>query len=490
MSKGACVMTLFASAVIGLPGQAYAEPPVVPSCAVWQACGTWDSFSEGGYDLYNNIWGDGAGPQCIWACSHGNWGAWADHPDTSGVKSYPNSGLPNLGAKPSAIGALTATFDCTVPAAGAYTTTFDIWSGRKTEIMLWMNKHGNHEPWARAYDSSGKPIPDVANVTVGGHTWNFYWNGGPRGFNVFSMVRTSNATSGTVDLKAVLQWLVDNSPLDDVTIDKIQFGFEISGSAGGMNFTTNSLDISFTSTSTAPPAAPTDLVAGVASATSVGLEWTDNSNNESGFAIERGTDGTTFTEIATVGSNVTSYTSGGLASGTRYHFRVRAFNTAGNTTSAYSNVASATPVQLGTGTGLKGEYFDNADLTSLKLTRTDATVNFNWGNGSPDASIGTDSFSVRWTGMVQPLFSGPYTFETFSDDGDRVWINGQLLINDWKIQRGGSGTNAATVLLTAGVKYPIVIEFMENSGGAAMQLLWSSSSQAKEVVPRTQLYPQ
>jgi hypothetical protein len=490
MSKGFCVMTLFASAVLASPGLAYAEPPVVPSCAVWQACGTWDSWSEGGYDLYNNIWGDGAGPQCIWACSHSNWGIWADHPDTSGVKSYPNSGLPNLGVKPSAIGALIASFDCTVPNAGAYTTTFDIWSGRRTEIMLWMNKQGNHEPWAHAYDSSGKPIPDIANVTVGGHTWNYYWNGGPRGFNVFSMVRTSNATAGTLDLKAILQWLVANTPLDDVTIDKVQFGFEISGSSGGMNFTTNSLDISFTSNDTGVPTAPTGLVASVAGATSVALSWTDNSSNESGFAIERGTDGTTFAEIATVGSNVTSYTSEGLSTGTTYYFRVRAFNTAGNTHSAYSNVAAATPLQLGTGTGLKGDYFDNADLTSLKLTRTDATVNFNWGNGSPDASIGTDSFSVRWTGTIQPLFSEPYTIETFSDDGDRVWINGLLVIDDWKIQRGGSGTHAATVLLTAGVKYPITVEFMENTGGAAMQLLWSSPSQTKEVVPKTQLYPQ
>lgn len=353
--------------------------------------------------------------------------------------------------------------------------------------MLWMNKLGAHEPWARQYDAGGNPIPEVANVSVGGHTWNAYWNGGARGFNVFSMVRTSNTNAGTVDIKACLTWLKDNLGLADVTIDKVQLGFEISQSPGGANFTMNAYDVSFTSGSTSPPVAPTNLAATVASATSVGLAWTDASNNESGFKIERGTNGTTFSEITTVGANVSSTTDAGLTTGTRYYYRVRAFNVGGN--SAYTNVASATPLQLGSGTGLNASYFDNSDLTNLKLTRTDASINFNWGNGSPDASVAPDSFSARWTGFIEPLFSETYTIETFSDDGDRVWINGQQVINDWKIQRG-SGTNSGSIALTAGVKYPITVEFMENSGGAAMQLYWSSPSQQRQIVPQTQLYTQ
>ena len=53
------------------------------------------------------------------------------------------------------------------------------------------------------------------------------------------------------------------------------------------------------------------------------------------------------------------------------------------------------------GTGLKGEYFDNANFTGLKLTRIDAAINFDWSTGSPDASIGVDTFSVRWTGQIR-----------------------------------------------------------------------------------------
>ncbi len=166
---------------------------------------------------------------------------------------------------------------------------------------------------------------------------------------------------------------------------------------------------------------------------------------------------------------------------------MRAYNVGGD--SAYSNEASATPMPIGNGTGLQGEYFDNADLTNLLLTRTDARVDFDWGNGSPDSTIGSDTFSVRWTGYVQPLFTETYTFKTFSDDGDRLWVNGVPLTDDWKT-RHGTKTSSDTMALTAGVKYPITVEFYENTGGAFMKLYWSSASQAQEIIPTTQLYPQ
>ena len=286
MFKGIGGGVLVAMVVLAAdPRPARADDPVVPACAVFQSCGQWATFSEGGYNLFNNIWGSGAGPQCLSACSHGNFGIWADHPATGGVKAYANSEYPSIAAKISAMASLTSTFDATVPTTGAFTTAYDIWSGRKVEIMIWMNKQGAHEPWARTYDAAASPIPEVANVTVGGHTWNAFWNGGPRGFNVFSMVRTSNTSAGTVDIKAVLTWLKDNLGLGDVVIDKVQLGFEISQSPGGSNFTMNAYDVSFTAASTTPPVAPTNLTATVTSAASVGLAWTDNSNNESGFSI-------------------------------------------------------------------------------------------------------------------------------------------------------------------------------------------------------------
>jgi hypothetical protein len=142
---------------------------------------------------------------------------------------------------------------------------------------------------------------------------------------------------------------------------------------------------------------------------------------------------------------------------------------------------------VGTGTGLHGDYFDNADLSAPKLSRTDATVNFDWGSGSPDPSMGADSFSVRWTGQVQAQFGETYTFYTTSDDGVRLWVNGVPLVNNWTDH--APTENSGTIALAAGQKVDVKMEYYENGGGAVAKLLWSSPSTPKQVVPMSQLYP-
>jgi hypothetical protein len=91
---------------------------------------------------------------------------------------------------------------------------------------------------------------------------------------------------------------------------------------------------------TSLPAAPSSLSATAVSTSQINLVWVDLSGNESGFKIERGTATSSWSQIATVGTNVTSYASTGLTASTTYSYRVRAYNTAGD--SAYSNTASAT----------------------------------------------------------------------------------------------------------------------------------------------------
>jgi titin len=89
-----------------------------------------------------------------------------------------------------------------------------------------------------------------------------------------------------------------------------------------------------------PPSAPTNLRATAVSTAQIDLTWTDNSGDEDGFTVERSADGTSFAPIATVGTNVTSYSSGGLNASTAYWYRVRAFRGTGS--SSYSNTAAAT----------------------------------------------------------------------------------------------------------------------------------------------------
>jgi glucose/arabinose dehydrogenase len=140
----------------------------------------------------------------------------------------------------------------------------------------------------------------------------------------------------------------------------------------------------------------------------------------------------------------------------------------------------------GTGTGLRGEYFDNIDFTNSKVVRTDGVVDFNWANGSPDLAIANDTFSVRWTGQIQPKFGEEYTFYTTSDDGVRLKINGQTVVDRFVNQASTTATGKIT--LAANQKYDIVMEYFENTGRANAQLEWSSTSQARQVVAATQLY--
>ena len=138
-----------------------------------------------------------------------------------------------------------------------------------------------------------------------------------------------------------------------------------------------------------------------------------------------------------------------------------------------------------TGTGLKGDYFDHMDLTGLKLSRTDATVGFDWGTGAPDPSLGSDNFSVRWTGQVKAPYTETVTFYTFTDDGVRLWVNNQLLIDKWVQQPSTEWTGS--IALMAGQRYDIRMEYFDGTFNAVAKLLWSSPSIERQVIPQSQL---
>ncbi len=144
------------------------------------------------------------------------------------------------------------------------------------------------------------------------------------------------------------------------------------------------------------------------------------------------------------------------------------------------------PPPFGTGNGLLGAYFNNSDFTAPVFERTDATVNFDFGGGSPSGSIGADSFSVRWTGKVEPRFAETFTFHTTSDDGVRLWVNGQLLIDQWNVHPATEHTGS--ISLEAGQRYDVVMEYFEQDGQAVAKLAWSSPSQALQIIPQSQLY--
>jgi hypothetical protein len=100
--------------------------------------------------------------------------------------------------------------------------------------------------------------------------------------------------------------------------------------------------------------------------------------------------------------------------------------------------------------------------------------------------VAADTFSVRWTGQIQPRFSEEYTFYASTDDGVRLWINGQQVINNWVNQ--SVKTTSGKIRLEAGQRYDIRLEYFDNTGNAVSKLEWSSASQSREVIPQSQLY--
>lgn len=140
----------------------------------------------------------------------------------------------------------------------------------------------------------------------------------------------------------------------------------------------------------------------------------------------------------------------------------------------------------GNGTGLSAVYFDDMNFQDSVLMRTDATVDFDWGTGSPLPEIDDDTFSVRWTGSVLPQYTETYNFSTLTDDGVRLWVNDQLLVDD--LTEHTPQKNTGSIDLEAGQLYKIRMDYFENSGGAVSQLSWSSQSQLQEIIPESQLY--
>ena len=122
--------------------------------------------------------------------------------------------------------------------------------------------------------------------------------------------------------------------------------------------------------------------------------------------------------------------------------------------------------------GLTGEYFTNMDLSGTPtVVRTDAGVNFAWDSGSPAAGIPANNWSARWTGTLTPLKSGEYTFCLYADDGCRLFIDGQAVIDHWALDSGNEA-RTGEIRLVAGKKYNFRAEYFQAGGNDNIQLSW------------------
>lgn len=145
-----------------------------------------------------------------------------------------------------------------------------------------------------------------------------------------------------------------------------------------------------------------------------------------------------------------------------------------------------------TSNGLIGRYYtwvsgSPTSFDTLRIIRKDPQMNFDWGSNSamPDA-LPIDYFSVRWEGFIRAPVSGTYTFTSWTDDGQRVYIGGTKIIDSW-----GSccADRTGQINLEAGKLYPVVLEMHEIGGGAASRYLqWEAPGLAKENIPSSAYY--
>lgn len=142
--------------------------------------------------------------------------------------------------------------------------------------------------------------------------------------------------------------------------------------------------------------------------------------------------------------------------------------------------AYAEDLSAGGAKGLKGEYFNNTDMTGTPvLVRQDAQVNFNWGSVSPDAKVHEDNFSVRWTGKLTAPESGTYNLGLSGNGQMKLFVDGKLFLEDSKNRRTKSLIK--NIDFEAGHSYDIRIEYIENANHyAAARLMWTPpTAQAK-----------
>jgi beta-glucosidase len=134
-----------------------------------------------------------------------------------------------------------------------------------------------------------------------------------------------------------------------------------------------------------------------------------------------------------------------------------------------------TPAQ-GTGPGLFAQYYNGNSLSGTPIvTKVDPNVNFNWGGLSPTSGVPATNWSARWTGTINPPTTGTYTFSLTSDDGSRLFINGQQIINNWADQP--PTTKTGTVTLNAGQSATIEVDYFQDGGGSQVNLGWQVPNQ-------------
>ncbi len=138
--------------------------------------------------------------------------------------------------------------------------------------------------------------------------------------------------------------------------------------------------------------------------------------------------------------------------------------------------------------GLVATYYSDTWLGTPVAAQIESTVNLDGSEGnSPAAGVGLTNWSVSWDGLIQAPETGDYTFYATTNGGCRLWVNNQLLIDDWGSQ--GLTADSATITLTAGQQYSIRMEYCQFGGADSAKLEWTLPSESQQSVPTQEVVP-
>jgi len=122
--------------------------------------------------------------------------------------------------------------------------------------------------------------------------------------------------------------------------------------------------------------------------------------------------------------------------------------------------------------GLTAQYFNGIEFgNNPTLQRIDKTINFHWTISTPDQAINPEFFCAKWTGNIKAPKTGTYKIGLSGNDGFKLYINNQLIINNWDKQ--SFHISLVDYNFTAGNNYPIRVEFKEPNGNSTIKLIWN-----------------
>jgi len=180
----------------------------------------------------------------------------------------------------------------------------------------------------------------------------------------------------------------------------------------------------------------------------------------------------------------TTFSPGALEMGKTYYWRVDEFDVA---ETHKGEVWSFTTTDGGG--GIKGEYFNNIDMSGTPvLTRIDPGVDLDLSGESPGAPVDTDNWSARWTADLEIIVPDTFTFAVNCQDGTRLWIDDDLIIDQWVMPTVTSKYYSVPIYLEKGI-HSLRLEYFDGGGDAVEQLSWATPTMAEEIIPAGPLQP-